>query len=157
MFLCKRDALLQTIIKGVEYCVNQIPESDFYHVLSASNLELSYNDKITVLNDIKGLRAVNVSDGMTDEFYEGTHWFTETIQADKSCAVLYNSETGDTLLATFYDKEADFFIVDYIKLEYVPVGAILKDPLTSLSECIVYKDELVGKYKEILILQGKED
>lgn len=156
MFLCKRDALLQTIAKGVNYCVGKISDDFYKSIIDATDGDLSYDERVDKLNTIEGLRAVNVGEEVTSDFLSSNHWFAETVQADKSCAVMYNSNTKDVALITFYDREADFFIVDYIDLENVPPDSILKGPISSLSECIVYREELLGKYDKSIILQGKE-
>lgn len=156
MFLCRRDAILQTITKGVSYCIGETSEDDFKHIVTATEPDVIYANCLSALNLIDGLRAISVEDEVTEEFLSSGHWFVETVQADKSCAIMYNSSTKDVALVTFYDKEADFFIVDFMDLDNVPTGAILKHPLTSLSECIVYKDEILGRYDKVIILQGKE-
>lgn len=156
MFLCKRDALLQAMIKGIVYCIGEISEDDYNTVISSTDSDICYGERIDRLNTIAGLRAVSVEEEVTPDFLSSNHWFVETVQAERSCAVMYNSSTKDVALFTFYDREADFFIVDFVDLENVPEDSILKEPFTNLSECIVYRDELLGKYNKIIILQGKE-
>lgn len=156
MFICYRDALLQTICSAIEYCIGKVRELEYEYVILASDSLTDYEAKIDALNAIEHLRAVSVSDRITEEFLSKPSWFLESVQADASCAVLYSYDTGECILVTFYDKEADFFVVDYVDLESVPVGALLRDPLSSLSQCIVYKSELLGKYDKAIIIQGKD-
>lgn len=157
MFINNRDVLIKHLAYAIAYVKGIVDDRDYSCVVSASNLNQVYEEKISALNGIKGIRAIEVSNTIDEDFLSMPSWFLEMVQADKSCAILYSEDCSKAVVITFYDKEADFFVVDYIDLTAVPTGAILRDPLTSLSECIVYKDELLGMYDKVIILQGKEE
>lgn len=156
MFINCYDRLHCMLAKAIAYVHGTIDSKSDWDNFEQAIMCEDYSKKISSLNNIKGIRAVSAIDiSIDEEFLSGDRWFTETVQANKSCAVLYSSDLDKAVLVIFYDKECDFFIVDYIELEEVPDGAILRDPLTSLTQCIVYKEALLSKYDKAIIIQGK--
>lgn len=158
MFICNCDRMFKAFSKAIAYVHGPISNGeDSIHLLEASRED----DYITMLNHIDAITGINVSceDGspIDEQFLSGNKWFGETVQADKSCAVLYNKDKSEVLLVIFYDKEYDFYVVDYLEMESIPEGAILRDPLTNLTQCIVEKDKLVNKYDKLIIIKGKGD
>lgn len=158
MFICNCDRMFKAFSKAIAYVHGSINnDEDSMHLLEAAK-EADY---MTMLNHIGAITGIDVSceDGspIDGQFLSGNKWFGETVQADKSCAVLYNKDRSEVLLVIFYDKEYDFYVVDYLEMEAIPEGTILRDPLTSLTQCIVEKDKLVDKYDKLIIIKGKGD
>lgn len=157
MFVSKQDALICALSKGIGYCVGKITEEEFDNVIKATYDSTSYEDKIKLLNSVGKLRAVHVSDSIDKDLLRNKVWFHETIQADKSCAVLYSDTEVSTAILLFYDKECLFYVIDYVDSDNVPFGALVRDMLSSSSVCIAYPDEIPNIYTKAIILQGKED
>ena len=113
MFINCYDRLHCMLAKAIAYVHGTIDsESDWDNFEQAIMWE-DYSKKISSLNNIKGIRAVSAIDiSIDEEFLSGDRWFTETVQANKSCAVLYTSDLDKAVLVIFYDKECDFFIVE---------------------------------------------
>lgn len=158
MFICNCDRMFKAFSKAIEFVHGSIDnEEDSKCLLSACQS----NDYESILSDIGSIKGISVSrddnSPINEEFLSGDKWFTEAVQAEKSCAVLYSEDRSEVLLAMFYDKEYDFFVVDYLEIEAVPDGAIFRDPVISLTQCIVEKDKLVNKYNRFIIIKGKGD
>lgn len=157
MFVSKQDALICALSKGIGYCVGKITEEEFNNVIKATFSTTSYEDKIVLLNSIEKLRAVHVSDTIDKGLLNNKVWFHEAIQADKSCAVLYSDAEESAAVLLFYDKECQFYVIDYVDPDNVPFGALVRDMLASSTVCIAYPDEIPDIYTKAIILQGKED
>lgn len=157
MFLSKRDAYIRAISRGIGYCLGKIDDDDYDNVIQSSYPKVNYDERIELLNKIKNLRAVHVSDDVDLNLLESKSWFHETVQADKSCAVLYSESTEDAAVVLFYDRECNFYVVDYLVDTNVPFGALVKDMLASNTICIAYANEIPNKYSKVIILQGKDD
>lgn len=157
MFISKRDAFMCALSVGISYCVGKITDEDYEKVIQSSDSKTEYDSKIELLNNVDKLRAVHVSDELSVDFLENKTWFKETVQADKSCAVLYSETEAEAAVILFYDKECNFYIIDYVDEDNVPFGALIRDTLLSNTTCIAYANEIPDSYARAIILQGKED
>lgn len=157
MFISKRDAFMRALSVGISYCTGKITDEDYDKVFEASGSKIEYDSKIELLNGVDKLRAVHVSDELSANFLESKAWFQETVQADKSCAVLYSETEEEAAVILFYDKDCNFYVIDYVDDDNVPLGSLIRDTLISNTTCIAYANEIPDSYTRAIILQGKED
>lgn len=108
---------------------------------------------------IKQTKKFNVMKEVSDsqfiiDFFSGERWFAESLASNNTAAVMWSDETGEYIVIDMYDKEFDFYVVDFLDEELVDITLPIKDIAGSFKRRIVEKYWLADRFNKVMVITG---
>lgn len=158
MYICEKHRRLSTLIKAFSFAAeNRLPMTDdeFNLLLKAAD----YIDPYKMADTLKEIDNVNIivmqqENPFDSEYFSGDRYFAEGAQSNQSAALLWSSDGNDILAIIFYDREYDFYVVEYGIADDVPPELIVKNPERNLCRGIVDRPTLAGRFTNGIIIQA---
>lgn len=91
------------------------------------------------------------------DFYSSTKWFAEAMSSKCTSAILFNRDTHDIIVVDFYDKEYDYYAIDFLDESCVDFSMPMKDITGAYTRRMTDKYWLSDRFDDIIVLQFQGD